>query len=328
MSKTATCGTSGSACRARRIASSARRLWSGASADELLDRPLDLVVDEHRADEATAAVHDPVADGIGRDEVRRRVLRFVSANEVELETRGAGVDHQDVHEGDSHDRTTSCARSTRTGGLRTTSRSGRSTCSTTRSCASRCAPEHVKPRLLGPLGNDARPELPLHPPDRAIRERDLDAIFVCGPGHGGPAVVAQAYLEGTYSELYPHITRDENGLRALFRQFSVPRRDPEPRGAGDARLDPRGRRARLRALARLRRRVRRSGAHGRLRRRRRRGRDGTARDELALEQVLEPGAGRARAADPPPQRVQDREPDRARADPRGRARGADARLRP
>jgi xylulose-5-phosphate/fructose-6-phosphate phosphoketolase len=72
------------------------------------------------------------------------------------------------------------------------------------------------------LGDDPRAQLPLQDLDRAIRERDLDAIFVCGPGHGGPAVVAQAYLEGTYTELYPHIGRDENGLRALFRQFSFP----------------------------------------------------------------------------------------------------------
>jgi xylulose-5-phosphate/fructose-6-phosphate phosphoketolase len=58
--------------------------------------------------------------------------------------------------------------------------------------------------------------------NRAIRSWDLDAIYVFGPGHGGPAAVANAYLEGTYSELYPHITRDAAGLRALFRQFSFP----------------------------------------------------------------------------------------------------------
>ena len=55
-----------------------------------------------------------------------------------------------------------------------------------------------------------------------IRSRDLDMIYVIGPGHGGPAVVANAYLEGTYSEVYPHIGRDEAGLRQLFRQFSFP----------------------------------------------------------------------------------------------------------
>jgi xylulose-5-phosphate/fructose-6-phosphate phosphoketolase len=58
--------------------------------------------------------------------------------------------------------------------------------------------------------------------NRVIRERDLNAIFVAGPGHGGPGVVANVYLEGSYSEVYPHIGRDEEGLRRLFRQFSFP----------------------------------------------------------------------------------------------------------
>jgi xylulose-5-phosphate/fructose-6-phosphate phosphoketolase len=83
-------------------------------------------------------------------------------------------------------------------------------------------PEHVKPRLLGHWGTTPGLNFLYTHLNRAIRERDLDAIFVCGPGHGGPAVVAQSYLEGTYSELYPHVTRDEAGLRALFRQFSFP----------------------------------------------------------------------------------------------------------
>jgi xylulose-5-phosphate/fructose-6-phosphate phosphoketolase len=83
-------------------------------------------------------------------------------------------------------------------------------------------PQHVKPRLLGHWGTTPGLNFLYTHLDRAIRERDLDAIFVCGPGHGGPAVVAQAYLEGTYSELYPHVSRDEAGLRALFRQFSFP----------------------------------------------------------------------------------------------------------
>jgi xylulose-5-phosphate/fructose-6-phosphate phosphoketolase len=83
-------------------------------------------------------------------------------------------------------------------------------------------PEHVKPRLLGHWGTTPGLNFLYTHLNRSVRERDLDAIFVCGPGHGGPAVVAQAYLEGTYSELYPHVTRDEAGLRALFRQFSFP----------------------------------------------------------------------------------------------------------
>ena len=83
-------------------------------------------------------------------------------------------------------------------------------------------PEHVKPRLLGHWGTTPGLNLVYAHLNRVIRERDLNAIYVCGPGHGGPGMVANAYLEGTYSELYPHIGRDESGLRALFRQFSFP----------------------------------------------------------------------------------------------------------
>ena len=83
-------------------------------------------------------------------------------------------------------------------------------------------PEHVKPRLLGHFGTTPGLNLIYVHLNRAIRARDLDAIYVTGPGHGGPAVVANAYLEGTYSELYPHVGGDEEGLHALFRQFSFP----------------------------------------------------------------------------------------------------------
>jgi xylulose-5-phosphate/fructose-6-phosphate phosphoketolase len=84
------------------------------------------------------------------------------------------------------------------------------------------APEHVKPRLLGHFGTTPGLNLIYAHLNRAIRERDLDAIYVCGPGHGGPGMVANAYLEGTYSELYDHVPESEDGLRALFRQFSFP----------------------------------------------------------------------------------------------------------
>ena len=83
-------------------------------------------------------------------------------------------------------------------------------------------PEHVKPRLLGHFGTAPGLNLVYAHMNRAIRERELDAIFVTGPGHGGPANVANAYLEGTYAELYPDISEDEEGLRRLFRQFSFP----------------------------------------------------------------------------------------------------------
>src|SRR6266498_4002932 len=82
--------------------------------------------------------------------------------------------------------------------------------------------EHVKPRLLGHFGTTPGLNLLYAHLNRAIRARDLSAIFITGPGHGGPGLVASAYLEGTYSEVYSHIGRDEEGLRALFRQFSFP----------------------------------------------------------------------------------------------------------
>ncbi|HSC92067.1 MAG TPA: phosphoketolase family protein [Gaiellaceae bacterium] len=83
-------------------------------------------------------------------------------------------------------------------------------------------PEHVKPRLLGHWGTTPGLNLLYAHLNRAIRARDLSVIYITGPGHGGPGLVANTYLEGTYSELYPGIGRDEEGLRRLFRQFSFP----------------------------------------------------------------------------------------------------------
>jgi xylulose-5-phosphate/fructose-6-phosphate phosphoketolase len=83
-------------------------------------------------------------------------------------------------------------------------------------------PEHVKPRLLGHFGTTPGLNLIYAHLNRAIRERDLSAIYITGPGHGGPGLVANAYLEGTYTEVYSDIGRDEEGLRRLFRQFSFP----------------------------------------------------------------------------------------------------------
>jgi xylulose-5-phosphate/fructose-6-phosphate phosphoketolase len=82
--------------------------------------------------------------------------------------------------------------------------------------------EHVKPRLLGHFGTTPGLNFVYVHLNRAIRRRDLSAIYVTGPGHGGPGLVANAYLEGTYSEVYPHVGLDEEGLRELFRQFSFP----------------------------------------------------------------------------------------------------------
>jgi xylulose-5-phosphate/fructose-6-phosphate phosphoketolase len=82
--------------------------------------------------------------------------------------------------------------------------------------------EHVKPRLLGHWGTTPGLNFVYAHMNRAIRARDLNAIFVTGPGHGGPGLVANTYLEGTYSEVYTRIGRDEEGMRRLFRQFSFP----------------------------------------------------------------------------------------------------------
>jgi xylulose-5-phosphate/fructose-6-phosphate phosphoketolase len=83
-------------------------------------------------------------------------------------------------------------------------------------------PEHVKPRLLGHWGTTPGLNFLYAHMNRAIRARDLDAIFITGPGHGGPALVASTWLEGSYTEAYPEITRDEAGMRELFRRFSFP----------------------------------------------------------------------------------------------------------
>src|ERR1700759_3004926 len=89
--------------------------------------------------------------------------------------------------------------------------------------------EHVKPRLLGHWGTTPGLNLLYAHMNRLIRARDLDAIFVTGPGHGGPGLVANTYLEGSYTEAYPAIGGSEDGLRRLFRQFSFPGGVPSPR---------------------------------------------------------------------------------------------------
>ncbi|MQA05591.1 MAG: phosphoketolase [Streptosporangiales bacterium] len=83
-------------------------------------------------------------------------------------------------------------------------------------------PEHIKPRLLGHWGTSPGLNFCYAHLNRVIRSRDVDMIYVMGPGHGGPAAVANAWLEGTYSEIYPHVSRDEAGMQRLFRQFSFP----------------------------------------------------------------------------------------------------------
>jgi len=83
-------------------------------------------------------------------------------------------------------------------------------------------PDHVKPRLLGHWGTTPGLNFIYAHLNRIIKASDLNVIYVCGPGHGGPGMVANTYLEGTYSEIYPSVGQDVDGMRRLFRQFSFP----------------------------------------------------------------------------------------------------------
>src|SRR5215468_6464953 len=82
--------------------------------------------------------------------------------------------------------------------------------------------EHIKPRLLGHWGTTPGLNFIYVHLNRVIKKHDLDVIYITGPGHGGPGLVANAYLEGTYSEVYPNITPEEEGMKRLFTQFSFP----------------------------------------------------------------------------------------------------------
>ncbi|MGB2654559.1 MAG: hypothetical protein WAN62_12310, partial [Candidatus Acidiferrum sp.] len=82
--------------------------------------------------------------------------------------------------------------------------------------------EDIKPRLLGHWGTTPGQNFIYAHLNRLIKKHDLNVIYVAGPGHGGPALVANTYLEGTYSELYSHIPQTEEGMRRLFKQFSCP----------------------------------------------------------------------------------------------------------
>ena len=81
---------------------------------------------------------------------------------------------------------------------------------------------HIKPRLLGHWGTTPGLNFIYVHLNRVIKEHDLNVIYIAGPGHGGPGMVANTYLEGTYSEVYPNISQDEDGMKRLFKQFSFP----------------------------------------------------------------------------------------------------------
>src|SRR5215468_6165338 len=182
-------------------------------------------------------------------------------------------------------------------------------------------PEHVKPRLLGHWGTTPGLNLIYAHLNRVIRHQDLDVIYICGPGHGGPGMVANSYLEGTYSELYPAVTQDVPGLARLFKQFSFPGGIPShaaPETPGSIHEGGELGYALVHAYGG----VRQPGPDRGVRGRRRRGRDRPAGRQLALQQVPQPGHRRRGAADPAPERVQDRQPDGAGPDPAGGAGGA------
>ena len=82
--------------------------------------------------------------------------------------------------------------------------------------------EHIKPRLLGHWGTTPGLNLIYAHLNRVIKARDVDMIYITGPGHGGPGVIANTYLEGTYSEIYPDVSEDASGMQRLFKQFSFP----------------------------------------------------------------------------------------------------------
>ena len=150
-------------------------------------------------------------------------------------------------------------------------------------------PEHVKPRLLGHFGTTPGLNLVYAHLNRAIRARDLDTIFVTGPGHGGPGERRQRLPRGHLQRALPgHRRRTRTGSTRLFRQFSFPGGIPSHAAPETPGSIHEGGELGYALVARVRRRVRQPRPARRVRRRRRRGRDRAARRELALEQVPQP----------------------------------------
>ena len=177
------------------------------------------------------------------------------------------------------------------------------------------AREHIKPRLLGHWGTTPGLNFIYAHLNRVIKQHDLSMIYITGPGHGGPGLVANTWLEGTYSEIYPNISQDEEGMKRLFKQFSFPGGIPShvaPETPGSIHEGGELGYALSHAFGAA---FDNPGSDRRLRRRRRRGGDRAAGHELAFEQVPESCDRRRGAADPASQRLQDRQPVRARAHP-------------
>ena len=114
------------------------------------------------------------------------------------------------------------ARCTPTGARPIISPSARSISKTIRFSSARLTLDDVKPRLLGHWGTTSGLNFIYTHLNRIINERDLNMMYIIGPGHGGPGIVAHTYLEGSYTELYPYIERNADGIKRLFRQFSWP----------------------------------------------------------------------------------------------------------
>ena len=187
--------------------------------------------------------------------------------------------------------------------------------------------EHVKPRLLGHWGTTPGLNFLYLHLNRIITERDLNVLFIAGPGHGAPGVVASTWLEGTYSEIYPDVSRDGEGMQQLFRQFSFPGGIPShaaPDTPGSIHEGGELGYSLSHAFGAV---LDNPDLIARLRGRRRRGGDRAAGDVLAQQQVPQPGDRRRGAADPAPERLQDRQPDRAGAHPGRGTACADDRLR-
>ena len=97
--------------------------------------------------------------------------------------------------------------------------------------------EHIKKRLLGHWGSDPGQSFTWVHLNRLIKKYDLNMIYISGPGHGAPATLSNAYLEGTYSEVYPDKSEDEEGMRKFFKTVLLPRRHRQPLHSRDSRLD-------------------------------------------------------------------------------------------
>ena len=198
------------------------------------------------------------------------------------------------------------------GGRPTTCRSARSTCMGNPLLREPLRPEHIKPRLLGHWGTTPGLNFIYAHLNRVIAARDLDMIYVIGPGHGGPGAGGQRLAGGHLQRDLPgRSPRTRRACGGCSRQFSFPGGIPSHVAPETPGSIHEGGELGYALVARLRRRLRQPGPASSLRRRRRRGRDRAAGGQLALEQVPRPGHRRRRAADPAPQRLQDRQPDGA-----------------